>query len=187
MVAAPSAFGYDCVQSCDPCFPRLQNNMDSSGGSSVIVCSDPHPSEQIRAPCLEQLPADRYDGEIIGRQGFGARQYGVGFAGFSIANSGIRELPGSGRQRPNGWLEPALDGTCRMPADGSLPNRKIRDRLVEEPAGYSLRLFVVQREACGLNKIDHVMQEYGVPNEVHARHGAIGDAASIRPAKTMRG
>jgi hypothetical protein len=29
----------------------------------------------------------------------------------------------------------------------------------------------VQREACGLNDSSHVMQTYGVPNEVYARMG----------------
>ena len=43
-------------------------------------------------------------------------------------------------------------------------------------AGYALWLFVVQREACGLNKIDHVIKLYGVPNEVLARMGPLPKA-----------
>jgi len=44
--------------------------------------------------------------------------------------------------------------------------------------------FVVQREACGLRKIDHVIQVYGVPNEVVARMGPLA-RPSIHPTKTM--
>jgi hypothetical protein len=48
--------------------------------------------------------------------------------------------------------------------------RTTRDSLVKE-AGYALWLFVVQREACGLNDSMQVMQTYGVPYEVYARMG----------------
>jgi hypothetical protein len=51
-------------------------------------------------------------------------------------------------------------------------DRKIRDRLVEQ-AGYALWLFVVQREACGLNDSAQLMQDYGVPSEVYARMGPL--------------
>jgi hypothetical protein len=33
----------------------------------------------------------------------------------------------------------------------------------------------VQREACGLNKIDHVIKVYRVPNEVIARMGPLAE------------
>ncbi len=78
-------------------------------------------------------------------------------------------------------LEAAL-GACPRTANS---DRKIRDSLVEQ-AGYALWLFVVQREACGLNKIDHVMREYGVPNEVYARMGPLA-MPGIRPTKTIEG
>ena len=68
-----------------------------------------------------------------------------------------------------------------MPADGH-SDREIRDGLVEK-AGYALWLFVVQREACGLNQIDHVIKVYGVPNEVVARMGPMA-VPSMRPTKT---
>ena len=64
-------------------------------------------------------------------------------------------------------------------------NRKIRDSLVEQ-AGYALWLFVVQREACGLNKISQVMEDYGVTNEVYARMGPLA-MPSIHPTKTIGG
>jgi hypothetical protein len=38
--------------------------------------------------------------------------------------------------------------------------------------------------ACGLNKIDHVIQVYGVPNEVVARMGPLA-RPNILPSKTM--
>jgi hypothetical protein len=52
-----------------------------------------------------------------------------------------------------------------MPADGHF---RSKNSLVEQ-AGYALWLFVVQREACGLNDSAQVMQDYGVPKEVYAR------------------
>jgi hypothetical protein len=58
-------------------------------------------------------------------------------------------------------------------------NREIRKRLVEQ-AGYALWLFVVQREACGLNKIDHVIKVYRVPNEVIARMGPLSEPRVLR-------
>jgi hypothetical protein len=60
---------------------------------------------------------------------------------------------------------------------------KIRDRLVEQ-AGYALWLFVVQREACGLNDSAHVMRNYGVPKEVYAHMGPLA-MPRIHPAKTI--
>jgi hypothetical protein len=42
-------------------------------------------------------------------------------------------------------------------------------------------LLAVQREAIGLNRLDHVLQVYRVPNEVVARMGPLG-IASIQPA-----
>jgi hypothetical protein len=61
-------------------------------------------------------------------------------------------------------------------------DRKIRDSLVEQ-AGYALWLFVVQREACGLNASAQVMRDYGVPNEVYARMGPLA-MPNIHPTRT---
>jgi hypothetical protein len=66
-------------------------------------------------------------------------------------------------------LEAALAALAACPPTAT-SERTIRDSLVEE-AGYALWLFIVQREACGLNDSSHVMQTYGVPNEVYARMG----------------
>jgi hypothetical protein len=68
-----------------------------------------------------------------------------------------------------GRLEGALAAlaACTPTANS---DRKIRDSLVEQ-AGYALSLFIVQREACGLNDSAQVIRDYGVPNEVHARMG----------------
>jgi hypothetical protein len=51
-------------------------------------------------------------------------------------------------------------------------DRATRDRLVEQ-AGYALWLFVVQREAYGLNDSARMMRTYGVPKEVYARMGPV--------------
>jgi hypothetical protein len=85
---------------------------------------------------------------------------------YEIAQERVSALGRLGRR-----LEAALTALAACPRTAD-SDRKIRDRLVEQ-AGYALWLLVVQREACGLNKIDHVMQEYGVPNEVYARMGPL--------------
>ena len=79
-------------------------------------------------------------------------------------------------------LEAALAALAACPQMAS-SDRKIRERLVEQ-AGYALWVFVVQREACGLNKGAQVMRDYGLPNEVQARMGSLA-MLSIHPAKTM--
>jgi hypothetical protein len=66
-------------------------------------------------------------------------------------------------------LEAALAALAACPSTGTC-ERTIRDGLVGE-AGYALWLFIVQREACGLNDSTHVMRIYGVPSEVCARMG----------------
>jgi hypothetical protein len=71
-----------------------------------------------------------------------------------------------------------------MPADGA-SDRNVRDSLVDQ-AGFALWLFVVQREACGLNDSARMMQDYGVPNEVYARMGPLA-MSRIRPTKTAGG
>ena len=81
-------------------------------------------------------------------------------------------------------LEAALTGLAACPRTAA-SDRKIRDGLVEQ-AGYALWLFVVQREACGLNDSRQVMQDYGVPNEAHARMGPSA-TPSIHPMKAIGG
>ena len=78
-------------------------------------------------------------------------------------------------------LEAALAALATCPRT-PVSDRKIRDGLLEQ-AGYALWLFVVQREACGLNDSTHVMQDYRVPKEVYARMGPLA-MPGIHPAKT---
>ena len=68
-------------------------------------------------------------------------------------------------------LEDALAALAACPRTADC-NREVRERLVEQ-AGYALWLFVVQREACGLNDSARMMRAYGVPNEVYARMGPV--------------
>jgi len=51
-------------------------------------------------------------------------------------------------------------------------DRQLRASLVAE-ASVALWHFVVQREACGLRDIRHVLRDYRVPPEVAARMGAL--------------
>jgi hypothetical protein len=50
--------------------------------------------------------------------------------------------------------------------------RQLRASLVAK-ASLALWHFVVQREACGLRDLRHVLRDYRVPHEVSARMGAI--------------
>ena len=95
---------------------------------------------------------------------------------YEIAEERVSALGRLGRR-----LEAALAALAAYPRTTNC-DRKIRDGLVEQ-AGYALWLFVVQREACGLNKIDHVIQVYGVPNEVVARMGPLA-MPSMHPTRT---
>ena len=81
-------------------------------------------------------------------------------------------------------LEAALTALAACPRTAN-SDRKIRDGLVEQ-AGYALWLFVVLREACGLNDSAQVMQNYRVPREVYARMGPPA-MPSIHPTKTIGG
>jgi hypothetical protein len=76
-------------------------------------------------------------------------------------------------------LEAALVALAARPRTAN-SDRKIRASLVEQ-AGYALWLFVVQREACGLNDSAHVIKNYGVPNEVYARMGPLVMPSLRRP------
>ena len=105
-------------------------------------------------------------------------------SGYATLECEIAQERASALGRLGRRLEAALTALAACPRTAH-SDRKIRDSLVEQ-AGYALWLFVVQREACGLNKIDHVMREYGVPNEVYARMGPLA-MPSIRPTKTIEG
>jgi hypothetical protein len=80
-------------------------------------------------------------------------------------------------------LEYALAALAACPRTAN-SDREIRDSLVDQ-AGYALWLFVVQREACGLNDSSRIMHAYGVPKEVCARMGPLVTPSSYS-AKTVR-
>jgi hypothetical protein len=79
-------------------------------------------------------------------------------------------------------LERALADLAACPRTAN-SDREIRDSLVEQ-AGYALWLFVVQREACGLNDSSRIVRAYGVSKEVYARMGPSATPSSY-PAKTI--
>lgn len=95
-------------------------------------------------------------------------------SGFEVLQYEIAEERASALGRLGRRLEAALTALAACPRTTDV-DRSMRNRLVEQ-AGYALWLFVVQREACGLNKIDHVIKVYGVPNEVLARMGPLPKA-----------
>jgi hypothetical protein len=64
-----------------------------------------------------------------------------------------------------------FDAEC-SPAGSSAEARPLRASLVAE-ASTALWHFVVQREACGLRDMRHVLRDYRVPPEVSARMGAL--------------
>ena len=101
-------------------------------------------------------------------------------SGYATLQYEIVEEKASALGRLGRRLDAALTALAACPADS---DRKLRSGLVEQ-AGYALWLFVVQREACGLNRIDHVLQVYRVPNEVLARMGPLA-RPSIQPTKTV--
>ena len=101
-------------------------------------------------------------------------------SGYAALQYEIAEERASALARLGQRLDDALTALAACPRTAH-SDRKIRDRLVEQ-AGYALWLFVVQREAIGLNKIDHVLQIYRVPNEVVARMGPL-PKASLEPTK----
>ena len=102
-------------------------------------------------------------------------------SGYATLQYEIAEERASALARLGQRLEDALTALAACPRTAN-SDRKIRNRLVEQ-AGYALWLFVVQREACGLNKIDHVIQVYQVPKEVVARMGPLAVPRS-HPTKT---
>src|SRR3954467_14688133 len=92
-------------------------------------------------------------------------------SGYATLQYQIAEEKASALGRLGRRLEAALTALAACPRTAN-SDRTMRDRLVEQ-AGYALWLLVVQREACGLNKISHVLREYEVPNEVYARMGPL--------------
>ena len=102
-------------------------------------------------------------------------------SGYATLEYEIAQEKASALGRLGRRLEAALAALAACPRTAT-SDRKIRDSLVEQ-AGYALWLFVVQREACGLNDSAQVMQTYGVPREVYTRMGPSA-SPSADPAKT---
>jgi hypothetical protein len=69
-------------------------------------------------------------------------------------------------------LQALRDFDAALAEPASEPDRTHRSGLVAE-AGYTLWLFVVQREACGLRDSRAVMRDYAVPAEVQVRMGLL--------------
>jgi hypothetical protein len=106
---------------------------------------------------------------------------GSGFATleYEMAQERASSLGRLGRR-----LEGALAALAACPRTAN-SDREIRNRLLQD-AGYALWLFVVQREACGLNDSTQMLRDYGVPNEVYARMGPLA-TPDVYPTRTMRG
>jgi hypothetical protein len=103
-------------------------------------------------------------------------------SGYATLQYEIAEEKASALGRLGRRLDAALTALAACPRTAN-SDRNIRESLVEE-AGYALWLLAVQREAIGLNKLDHVLQVYRVPNEVVARMGPL-TAPSMQPADSM--
>jgi hypothetical protein len=96
-------------------------------------------------------------------------------SGYATLEYEIAQERASALGRLGRRLEAALAALAECPRTAN-SDRKIRDSLVAE-AGYALWLFIVQREACGLNDSTQVMGPYGVSNEVYARMGPVRQSA----------
>ena len=105
-------------------------------------------------------------------------------SGYATLEYELAQERASALGRLGGRLEAALADLAACPRTAN-SDRKIRDSLVQQ-AGYALWLFIVQREACGLNDSAQVMRSYGVPKEVYVRMGPM-PVPNIRPKKTMAG
>ena len=105
-------------------------------------------------------------------------------SGWATLECEIAEERASALGRLGRRLEAVLAALAACPRTATA-ERTIRDSLVEQ-AGYALWLYVVQREACGLNAGAQVMQGYEVPKEVYARMGPLA-MPSIHPKKTKGG
>ena len=105
-------------------------------------------------------------------------------SGYATLEYEIAQEKASALGRLGRRLEAALT-TLDACARTSNSDGKIRDHLVGQ-AAYALWLFVVQREACGLNDSAQVMQDYGVPNEVYAGMGPLAMPSGSRPSLRPR-
>ena len=105
-------------------------------------------------------------------------------SGYATLEYEIAQEKASALGRLGRRLEAALTTLDACPRTSN-SDGKIRDHLVGQ-AAYALWLFVVQCEACGLNKTAQVIQDYKVPNEVHARMGPSA-MPSIHSTKTEGG
>jgi hypothetical protein len=103
-------------------------------------------------------------------------------SGYATLQYEIAEEKASALGRLGRRLEAALTALAACPPTAS-SNRKVRDHLVEQ-AGYALWLLAVQREACGLNNLSHLLRVYRVPNEVVGRMGPLA-VPSMQPMETM--
>jgi hypothetical protein len=71
----------------------------------------------------------------------------------------------------------------RSPGECSVADRKLRAALLQD-ASAALWHFIVQREACGLRDMRHVLRDYGVPIEVSDRMGICAPAAlTAKPSR----
>jgi len=105
-------------------------------------------------------------------------------SGYATLEIEITQEKASALGRLGRRLEGALAALAACPRTANA-DAKIRDSLVDQ-AGYALWLFVVQREACGLNDSTQVMRNYAVPREVYVRMGPLA-RPSIQRTKTKRG
>jgi hypothetical protein len=103
-------------------------------------------------------------------------------SGYATLEYEIAEEKASALGRLGRRLDAALTALAACPRTAG-SNRKIRDSLVEQ-AGYALWLLAVQREACGLNNLVHLLQVYRVPNEVVARMGPLA-MPGVQPAESI--
>jgi hypothetical protein len=99
-------------------------------------------------------------------------------SGWAVLEYEIAEERASALGRLGRRLEAALAALGACPP-GLASERAARTSLIRE-AGYALWLLIVQREACGLNDSTHVLQTYGVPNEVYARMGPLEPDSKLR-------
>jgi hypothetical protein len=105
-------------------------------------------------------------------------------SGYATLEYEIAEEKAAALGRLGRRLEAALTALAACPRTAS-SNRKTREPLVEQ-AGYALWLLAVQREACGLNNLEHLLQVYRVPNEVVGRMGPLA-MPRIHPVQAMAG
>jgi hypothetical protein len=99
-------------------------------------------------------------------------------SGYAVLEYEIAQERASALGRLGRRLEGALAALAACPRSAH-SDPKIRDSLLDQ-ARYALWLFIVQREACGLNDSAQVIRNYGVPNEVYARMGPLPMPSVLR-------